>query len=261
VLVTHKILQSRSFDDLTIHATEYYAGGPTDVHSHKNARIVLILRGQFQEHFGRKRRDCSAGSLIFRPAGESHRERFLSKQSLCISLDIGLRWLARIRQDLIPQNPLYFQSPHLISISSRMARELQIADSFSHLVMESSLLEIFGLTIRNQFLLDHPHPSWLKRVVDLLLLSSDRLKVRELADEAGVHPVYLARIFRRYYGCTVGEYVRLIRIQQAQQDLLDSNEPIAEIAIKNGFADQSHFTRSFKHVTGVTPACYRNQRL
>jgi AraC family transcriptional regulator len=256
----HRILRSRSFDDLTIHATEYYAGGLTDLHSHQNARIVLILRGQFQEHFGRKTRECSAGSLIFRPAGESHRERFLSKRSLCISLDIGLLWLARIRQDLVPQNPLYFQSPHLISISSRMAREMQIADSFSDLVMESYLLEIFGLTIRNQFLLDHPHPSWLIRLHELLLSSSDRLKVRELARQAGVHPVYLARIFRRYYGCSVGEYVRLIRVQQAQQDLLDSNEPIADIALKNGFADQSHFTRSFKDVTGVTPARYRNQR-
>ena len=168
--------------------------------------------------------------------------------------------MARMRQDFVLQNPLYFQSPHLISMSSRLARELQTADSFSDLVMESYLLEIFGLTIRNHFLLDHPHPSWLKRVHEMLLSNSDRFKVRELAREAGVHPVYLARIFRRYYGCTVGEYVRLIRVQQAQQDLLDSNEPIADIALKNGFADQSHFTRSFKHVTGVTPARYRLQR-
>ena len=94
----------------------------------------------------------------------------------------------------------------------------------------------------------------------MLISTSDRFNVRELAKEAGVHPVYLARIFRRYYGCTIGDYVRSIRIQQAQEDLLDSNKAIAEIAIKNGFADQSHFTRSFKHVTGVTPARYRNQR-
>jgi AraC family transcriptional regulator len=101
---------------------------------------------------------------------------------------------------------------------------------------------------------------WLKRVVELLTSTSDRFKIRELAHEAGVHPVHLARMFRRYYGCTVGEYVRSVRVQQSQQDLLDSNEPIAEIAVKNGFADQSHFTRSFKSVTGVTPARYRLQR-
>jgi AraC family transcriptional regulator len=260
VLETHKILQSRSIGDLTIHATEYYAGGLTDVHLHKNARIVLVLRGQFQEHFGQKTRECSAGSLIFRPAGETHRERFLSKRSLCISLDVGLLWIARFDRDLVLQDPLYFQSAHLVSIFSRLARELQFGDSFSDLAMESYLTEILGMTMRNQFLLERPHPSWLKRVQELLVSTSDRFKIRELANETGVHPVYLARVFRRYYGCTVGEYVRSIRVQQAQQDLLDSNQPIAEIAIKNGFADQSHFTRSFKSVTGVTPARYRLQR-
>ena len=256
----HKILQSRSFGDLTIHATEYFVGGLTDVHSHENARIVLVLRGQFQEHFGQKTRECSASSLIFRPAGETHRERFLSKRSLCISLDIGLLWMARIRQDLALQNPLYFQSPHLIPIYASLIRELQTPDSFSEPVVESLLTEVFGLSARNQFLSEGPYPKWLKRVRELLISTPSHLKIRELAIEAGVHPVYLARVFRRYHGCTVGEYVRSIRVQKAQQDLIDSNEPIAEIAIKDGFADQSHFTRSFKSVTGMTPARYRSQR-
>lgn len=257
---THSILQRRSFGDLTLHATEYYAGGLTAVHAHTNARIVLVLRGHFQEHFGQKTRECSAGSLIFRPAGETHREKFLSQRSLCISLDIGHVWMTRIQQDRALQNPLYFQNPQLMPIYSRIARELQTADSFSELSVECHLAEILGLTIRNQFLLEGRHPLWLKRVVELLNSTSGQFKIRELANEAGVHPVHLARMFRRYYGCTVGEYVRSIRVQQSQQDLLDSNEPIADIAVKNGFADQSHFTRSFKMVTGVTPARYRLQR-
>lgn len=168
--------------------------------------------------------------------------------------------MKRMQQDLALQHPVYFQSPHLIPIYSRLARELQTADSFSEIVVEALLTEILGLTMRQQFVPERRLPLWLKRIVEVLSSTSDRFMIRELASKAGVHPVHLARIFRRYYGCTVGEYVRSIRIQQSQQDLLDSDQPIAEIAIKNGFADQSHFTRSFKHVTGVTPARYRLQR-
>ncbi|MCI0415601.1 hypothetical protein L0222_22735, partial [bacterium] len=96
----YRILQSRTFGDLTIHATEYFAGGLTSAHSHENARIVLVLRGRFQEHFGLKSRECFASSLIYRPAGETHRERFLSKKSLCLSLDLGPQWMARFRPRL-----------------------------------------------------------------------------------------------------------------------------------------------------------------
>lgn len=205
-----------------------------------------------------KSRECFASSLIYRPAGETHRERFLSKKSLCLSLDLGPQWMARFRPRLAVQNPFYFQTPHLIPISARLAGELQSPDSFSELVVESLLTEMLALTARSQFHLEHPYPVWLKRVLELLMSTPQPLRIWELAKEAGVHPVHLARVFRRYHGCTVGDYVRLVRIQQAQQDLLETNEPIAEIAIKNGFADQSHFTRSFKQVTGRTPARYRS---
>ena len=74
---------------------------------------------------------------------------------------------------------------------------------------------------------------------------------------AGVHPVHLARTFRREYGVTVGEYARALRLDWAQALLSDPDLSLAEVAAGAGFADQSHFTRAFRAYAGVTPGRYR----
>ena len=77
-----------------------------------------------------------------------------------------------------------------------------------------------------------------------------------IAAASGVHSVTLARGFRRAYGCTLGEYIRR-RIERAIEKLRTSSAPLAEIALANGFADQSHFSNLFRRYTGVTPSRFR----
>jgi len=78
-----------------------------------------------------------------------------------------------------------------------------------------------------------------------------------LAAEADVHPGHLADAFRRHFGCTVGAHVRRQRVALACRHLAGSEAPLADIALLTGFADQSHFTRTFKRQIGLTPAAYR----
>jgi AraC family transcriptional regulator len=79
----------------------------------------------------------------------------------------------------------------------------------------------------------------------------------ELAKAAGVHPTHLARVFRQFERCTVGDYIRKVRIEYARERMLTSHESLVEIALAAGFADQTHFTRSFKRLTGTTPSEFR----
>ena len=74
-----------------------------------------------------------------------------------------------------------------------------------------------------------------------------------------MHPVHLARQFRASQGCTVGEYIRRVRVGFARRELVMTDKPIAEIALSAGFFDQSQLTKTFKRVTGRTPAAYRAQ--
>lgn len=80
-----------------------------------------------------------------------------------------------------------------------------------------------------------------------------------LARTVGVHPVYLAQVFRRVYGCTINEYLCQRRLDYACRELRQTRRSIAEIAQTAGFYDQGHFSRTFKRLLGLTPREYRQR--
>ena len=74
-------------------------------------------------------------------------------------------------------------------------------------------------------------------------------------------PAHLAATFRRVYGQSVGATLRRLRLEAARRCL--EREPdctLADAALRAGFADQSHFTRHFGRLFGVTPGAYRRRQ-
>ena len=67
----------------------------------------------------------------------------------------------------------------------------------------------------------------------------------------------LARTFRSHYGTTAGTYLREVRVRRAADALARSSATLSQIALDSGFADQSHFTRVFSAVHGLTPRRWR----
>jgi AraC family transcriptional regulator len=101
-------------------------------------------------------------------------------------------------------------------------------------------------------------PAWLRRIRDRLHdCAGAAPPVRDLADAAGVHPVYLARAFRRAYGVPVTEYARRLRVRAAADRVASTALPLARIACEAGFADQAHLTRELRRETGLTPGALR----
>lgn len=88
-------------------------------------------------------------------------------------------------------------------------------------------------------------------------LDSD-LKVIELAAIASMSPYHFIRLFRKATDKTPHQYVLHQRIKKAQYLLHHSQISISEIAATVGFCDQSHFTKYFKRIIGVTPRQYRS---
>ncbi|HET6701301.1 MAG TPA: helix-turn-helix transcriptional regulator, partial [Gemmatimonadaceae bacterium] len=82
------------------------------------------------------------------------------------------------------------------------------------------------------------------------------VRVREIAARAGVHPVYLARRFRRFFGSSVVSYLQRGRVTRAADLIASSSLPLSTVAFEAGFADQSHLNRSFRAGTGFTPGAY-----
>ncbi|MEE9184832.1 MAG: helix-turn-helix transcriptional regulator, partial [Acidimicrobiia bacterium] len=101
-------------------------------------------------------------------------------------------------------------------------------------------------------------PSWLQRVKQSVDDQHDRsVPVRALAEATGVHPVSLARAFRRCYGTTVTEYRTRERVKRAASCLAESGSSIGRIAHATGFSDHSHLCREFQSAAGVTPSHFR----
>ncbi len=81
------------------------------------------------------------------------------------------------------------------------------------------------------------------------------LALKDLAEVACLSPFHFQREFTRHMGITPHEYLQDFRISQAKKRLLQS-ENLADIAIQSGFADQSHFSRTFKKTVGISPGRY-----
>jgi AraC-like DNA-binding protein len=80
--------------------------------------------------------------------------------------------------------------------------------------------------------------------------------LEELAAIANLSPFYLLRTFRKQVGLPPHGYLNQVRLNRAKR-LLAQGKPISDVAQETGFADQSHLTRQFKRMTGVTPGQYQ----
>jgi AraC-like DNA-binding protein len=85
------------------------------------------------------------------------------------------------------------------------------------------------------------------------------VSLSQLSGLAHLSPFYFARAFRKAVGLPPHAYLEAVRIRKAR-DLIDSGLAIADTAVAVGYADQSHFTRRFKRVLGITPGQFARHR-
>ena len=78
-----------------------------------------------------------------------------------------------------------------------------------------------------------------------------------IAQRARMSPQRLARLMKRFFGLTPGQFIAKTRIASASRLLRETDRSVAEIALACGFYDHSAFTRTFRAMTGVTPTRFR----
>lgn len=85
------------------------------------------------------------------------------------------------------------------------------------------------------------------------------ISMKDMARMAGLSATQFNVRFRGVLRMSPTDYILSRRIQEAQKRLTETSESIAEIGIRVGFVDQSHFTKRFRKVTGMTPPEYRKR--
>jgi AraC family transcriptional regulator len=231
------------------------------MHLHEQVYFCIVLQGNYTETYGKKTRACDERTVTFHPAGELHSDTFHKDGGRIFSVEIEPRWVERVGElSSVLEYPESFCGGLLASLVVRIYKEFYEIDAASRLAIEGLSLEVIAEALRKSTGTQSGReaPRWLKQARELL---HDRFvehhSLAEIADGVGVHPVHLVREFRKHYHQTVGEYVRRLRVEFACRLLSTSETPLIDVALAAGFSQQSHFTKTFKKLTGMTPCQYR----
>jgi AraC family transcriptional regulator len=241
--------------------------GPYPMHAHAAPGIALLVRGALDVTFASGHRVAGdarerAGALVL-PVGTPHRGRAGADGARVLILALELDRVASMEPSAsaVLAQPAWWRAPRLATLGRGIARELAVADDAAALALEGLTLELLSALVRRgqESARPGPPPAWLRRVREAL---DDRyheraLRIGDLAKVAGVDPAYLARVFRAHYGTTAGAYLREIRVRRAADALARSSAALSQIALDNGFSDQSHFTRVFSATYGLAPRRWR----
>lgn len=232
--------------------TDYLPGTAIEWHDHAGPYLTYVARGEYRERLRKSVRHCGAHSIVPHPSGEIHADEF-RQATRCINIRPDGAWLSRWNMTFDDCRPV--TSGVAASIMKRVRLELRRDDALSPMVAEALLLELMAGFAREQQ--DTPSPAWLRDVhEEVLTRFREPVTLRDLASAAKVHPVHLARAFRRCYGRTVGDLIRERRVDFAKSRI-GAGCSLSDVALEAGFADQSHLTRTFRRLTGMTPAEFR----
>ena len=237
-----------------------------DKHSHAHFSIGAITGGHSHYLNQRSLQEVGPGSLVLMNPEEVHACNPIADQPwsyLMFYLDTD--WLRSQQEEAglggefrpfdmtASRDPLLYQGlqhlhHQLVQAPDPLAREVAC-----HLFSRQLLARLTPARW------DDRPPQHLQRAAELMQDdSASPLSLSQLSAVAGLTPSHFVRAFSQHYGMTPHAYLLDRRIRHART-LLRQGQPLAEVALASGFADQAHFQRQFKRRVAATPGQYRTQ--
>jgi AraC family transcriptional regulator len=251
---------SCEFQGLRFEQLRYAPGFQLPNHTHEQAYLDLSLSGTMRDCWNGQTSVRGPLTLACMPVGAPHATLF-PEEARTLQIMLPAAWLERVQQAApLGGRVVCYRDSLPVWIAMRLYREFQRRDDLSPLVLEGMLLELLAEMARQspERAEEKGAPRWLRQTEEYLRANfAEALSIDAVAAAAGVHPSHLMRGFRRQYRCTIGDYVRRLRIEYACHLLSASETPLVQIALAAGFTDQSHFNQTFKGMTGMTPVQFR----
>lgn len=246
-----------SWQGITLTDTDY-SQDRVPWHFHENNYFTFILQGGMTE--GNKKRvyECAAGDLLFHNWQDAHYNIASGRFTRGFHVELESKWFdwLDVSKD-ITEGSINITTPEVKTLMYNVLKEAKLAGVTGQPGIEALLIQIFGVLGRSNNASSGKKPKWVSLLKEMLHESSTDCRLADLARAVDVHPVHLSREFAKYFGASLGDYIRTIKVQRAMTLLPYTDLSLTDIAFECEFADQSHFIRSFKSYYHITPLLYR----
>lgn len=241
-------------------------------HTHEGFAIGVVERGAETFYYRGDNHVAPEGSIVVINPGELHTGQAVTEQGwsyrmLYPEAELLQRAATEAAGSLQPipffPHPV-IRDPELFRSMLQMHYALE--SSPSALERETLLLSVLVQFVRRhadtRVALAAPTPdhSALEQAKSYLQTHFvENTSLEQLARLVHLSPFHLSRLFREQVGLPPHAYLNQVRVTRAKS-LLRQGMPIAEVALRVGFADQSHLNKAFKRIVGVAPGQYSKIR-
>lgn len=201
-------------------------------HSHNRAYAAIVLSGNYEEAGDHGQFRVEAGDTVLHERFEAHINRFAV--SGAVVLNLALPPAARFVPGLAR-----VADPELIV---RLAEKSQV---------QAVQLLLASMEKREPGREDWPDE------LAAAMIANPSLSLAAWSEDRGLTPWAISRGFTKVFGISPAAFRARTRARQAWNVIVDTKAPLVSIAADLGFADQSHMTRSVKHLTGMSPQMCR----
>jgi AraC family transcriptional regulator len=221
-------------------------------HTDNVVQISLLLRGRLRESVGRVDALALPLAVTVKDVGLRHEDRFGPEP-----VEIAqLAWDGGTMRDLV--------GPSGRAPVWRWGQSHAVARSFLRIVQRASprvapddpdVVDLLAALVDDTAAIPRSTPPrWLVDSIERWEATwSAGTRVQDVARSAGVHPVYLARCVRRWYGCSTSDVLRQFRRRAAIASIAAGHATMSATAYQLGYADQAHFTHDVRQAFGVPP--------
>jgi AraC family transcriptional regulator len=240
---------------MRLEANEYAAGTRHLPHAHAELQISLVLWGDVEERVGNRVERGGSLSVVVKDPGVRHADDFGSRGACMARLALPRTGFAQLVESA--DRALEWQWSHEPRVAKPFLRlvERAAAGANDFWVDDEDMIDLFAAISARPAPVAGGPPSWLANVVaDLRDGWTPGMTVADLASQARVHPVYLARCIRRWYGVAAGDLLRAARLRHAADALVGGGATVSAVAHATGFADEAHLNRTLRTAIGATPA-------
>ena len=224
-------------------------------HRHDRAYIGIHAAGRYRERYDGGELVMDGPCAVLHPPGRPHADVVAEGGLETVTIEFDPSWLRLHGHEVALDRSIAWSGGPAALAARQLAAELRRPGA-TDAELAAATGRFLNLAMRSDAVAP---PVWIEPIRAALRRRRPESTI-DLAKRLDLHPAWLARAYRHYYGEGIADTVRRFRVEHATTLLRRTDQPLAEIAAEAEFCDQSHMNRCFGQVLGRTPTRVRNER-